>query len=120
MEARDGTLLIVEPADPAAGPWPVHSLDRVARSAFGTIAVGTVLEVRLKDQFEHELGGCLNHPIPKRRNAERRSSPPALGDARMERFGSTADQSYEISLSSPILSSTSPAEIDIDQVQTVR
>jgi hypothetical protein len=31
---------------------PVHFLDRVACSASGTIAIGTVLEVRLEDRFE--------------------------------------------------------------------
>src|SRR6266568_2379018 len=59
---------------------PVHFLDRVARSASGTIAIGTVLEVRLEDRFEHELGGSLNHPIPNRRNAERAFSAPRLWD----------------------------------------
>src|ERR1700674_4877051 len=50
---------------------PVHFLDRVHRPANGAIAVGIVLEVRLEDWFQHELGGGLNHPIANRRNAER-------------------------------------------------
>ena len=50
---------------------PVHFLDRVARPASGTIAVGTILEVRLEDRFENELGGSLDYPIPDRWNAER-------------------------------------------------
>ena len=58
---------------------PVHFLDRVACSASGTIAIGTVLEVRLEDRFEHELGGSLNHPIPNRRDAERAFSAPGFG-----------------------------------------
>src|SRR5215472_2903371 len=50
---------------------PVHFLDRVYRSASRAVSVGTVLEVRLEDRFQHELGGSLDHPIPDRRNAER-------------------------------------------------
>jgi len=58
----------------------VHFLDRVSCSASGTIAIVTVLEVRLEDRFEHELGGSLNHPIPNRRNAERAFSTSRLWD----------------------------------------
>ncbi len=43
---------------------PVHFLDRVHRPACGTIAVGIVLEVRLEDWFQHELGGGLGLPDP--------------------------------------------------------
>jgi hypothetical protein len=50
---------------------PVHVLDCVHRTTRGTIAVGIVLEVRLEDRFQHELGGSLDHPIPDRWNAER-------------------------------------------------
>jgi hypothetical protein len=50
---------------------PVHFLDCVHRPACGTIAVGTVLEVRLEDGFQNELGGSLDYPIPDRWNAER-------------------------------------------------
>ncbi len=59
---------------------PVHFLNRIACSASGAIAIGTVLEVRLENRFEHELGGSLNHPIPNRRNAERAFSAPWLWD----------------------------------------
>src|SRR5665647_1130075 len=55
----------------APADQPVHFLDRVHRSANGAVAVGIVLEVRLEDRFQHELGGGLDHPIPDRRNAER-------------------------------------------------
>src|SRR5580704_10437349 len=55
----------------APADQPVHFLDRVYRSANGAITVGIVLEVRLEDWFQHELGGGLDHPIPDRRNAER-------------------------------------------------
>src|ERR1700738_3711448 len=60
-------------ASPACSPGKqVGSLpDRVHRPARGAIAVGIVLEVRLKDWFQHKLGGGLNHPIANRRNAER-------------------------------------------------
>ena len=59
---------------------PVHFLDRIACSASGTITIGTAIEVRLEDRFEHELGGSLNHPIPNRRNAEWAFSAPRLWD----------------------------------------
>src|SRR5216683_2934791 len=55
----------------APADQPVHFLDRAHRSTNGAVAVGIVLEVRLKDRFQHELGGGLHHPIPDRRNAER-------------------------------------------------
>src|SRR6266700_3472639 len=55
----------------APADQPVHFLDRVHRSATGAVAVGIVLEVRLEDRFQHELGSGLHHPIPDRRNAER-------------------------------------------------
>jgi hypothetical protein len=59
---------------------PVHFLDRVGRTTCGPIAISTVLEVRLKDRFQHELGGGLNHPVPDRRDAERALSTPRLRD----------------------------------------
>ena len=59
---------------------PVHFLDRVGRTTCGPIAIGTVLEVRLEDRFQNELGGGLNHPIPDRRDAERAFSTPRLRD----------------------------------------
>ena len=46
----------------------MHFLDRVHRPADGAVAVGVVLEVRLEDRFQHELGGGLDHPIPDRRD----------------------------------------------------
>src|SRR3982075_829296 len=55
----------------APADQPVHFLDRVYRSTNGAVAVGVVLEVRLEDRFQHELGGGLDHPIPDRRNTER-------------------------------------------------
>ena len=54
---------------------PVHFLDRVHRPACGTIAVGIVLEVSLKDWFQHELGRGLDYAIPDGRNAERSLAP---------------------------------------------
>src|SRR6202022_1250590 len=55
----------------APADQPVHFLDRVYRSTNGAVAVGVVLEVRLEDRFQHELGGGLYYPIPDGRNAER-------------------------------------------------
>ena len=49
----------------------MHFLDRVHRPAGRAVAIGIVLEVRLEDGFQHELGGGLGHPITDRRNAER-------------------------------------------------
>ena len=65
----------VAPAD-----QPVHFLDRVHRPARGPVAIGIVLEVRLEDRLQHELGGGLNHPIPDRRNAERTLAATRLRD----------------------------------------
>src|ERR1700692_4914840 len=55
----------------APADQPVHFLDRVHRSANGAVAVGIVLEVRLEDWFQHELGGGRPPPLPDRWNAER-------------------------------------------------
>src|ERR1700716_2170123 len=55
----------------APAAQPVHFLDRVYRSTNGAVAVGVVLEVRLEDRFQHELGGGLYYPIPDGRNTER-------------------------------------------------
>jgi hypothetical protein len=56
----------VAPAD-----QPVHFLDCIGRTATGPVPIGTILEIRLEDRFQHELGGGLNHPIPNGRNAQR-------------------------------------------------
>jgi len=50
---------------------PVHFLDRIHRPASRAIAVGIVLEIRLENGFQHELGGSLSHSITDRWNAER-------------------------------------------------
>src|SRR5438876_9869276 len=42
----------VAPAD-----VPVHFLNRIGCPTCGAIAVGVVLEVRLKDRLQHEFGG---------------------------------------------------------------
>src|SRR6516164_9417344 len=42
---------------------PVHVLDCIYRPASGTIAIRIVLEVSLKDWFQHDLGGSLNHAV---------------------------------------------------------
>src|SRR3977135_3804692 len=43
-------------------------LARVHRSTNGAVAVGIVLEVRLEDWFQHELGSGLYYPIPDGRD----------------------------------------------------
>ena len=65
----------VAPAD-----QPVRFLDRIARAAARAIAISGILEVRLEDRFQDELGGGLNHPIPDRRDAERAFAPSRLRD----------------------------------------
>src|SRR3954466_13089553 len=50
---------------------PVHVLDRVGPAATGPITIGAILEVRLEDGFQHQLGGGLDHPVPNGRDAER-------------------------------------------------
>ena len=65
----------VTPAD-----VPVHFLDRVHCPTSRAVAVGIVLEVRLEDRFQHQLGGGLNHPIPDRRDAERAFAAARLRD----------------------------------------
>src|SRR6195256_5720622 len=86
----------------APADQPVHFLDRVHRSANGAVAVGIVLEVRLEDRFQHELGGGLHHPIPDRRNTERslasvrlryRHPPHRIGPVRLrDQFLAQASQ----------------------------
>jgi hypothetical protein len=49
----------------------MHFLDCIHRPASGAVAVRIVLEVSLKDWFQHELGGSLNHAVPDGWNAER-------------------------------------------------
>jgi hypothetical protein len=36
---------------------PVHFLDGVGRTATGPVTIGTILEIRLEDRFQYELGG---------------------------------------------------------------
>jgi len=58
----------------------VRFLDRIDRAATRPIAIGTVLEIRLKDWLQHDLCRGLNHPIPDRRDAERTFAASRLGD----------------------------------------
>jgi hypothetical protein len=67
----------VAPAD-----QPVRFLDRIDRAAPQAIAIGAVLEVRLEDRLEHDLGGGLDHPIPYRWDAKRTFAAPWLLDRR--------------------------------------
>jgi hypothetical protein len=63
----------------------VHFLDRVGRTTCEPIAISTVLEVRLENRFQNELGGGLNYPIPDRRDAERAFSPVTPAHVRRRR-----------------------------------
>ena len=65
----------VAPAD-----QPVRFLDSIDRAAARAIAIGAVLEVRLEDRLQHNLGGGLDHPIPYRRDAEWTFAAPRLRD----------------------------------------
>ena len=65
----------VAPAD-----QPVHFLDGIGPAAAGSIAISRVLEIRLEDRFQHQLGGGLDHPIPDRRDAKRAFAAPRLRD----------------------------------------
>ena len=67
----------VAPAD-----QPVRFLDCIDRAAARAIAIGAILEVRLKDRLEHDLGGGLDNPVPYRRDAKRAFSAPGLRDRR--------------------------------------
>ncbi|GAC1573967.1 MAG: hypothetical protein NVS3B5_03950 [Sphingomicrobium sp.] len=42
----------------------MHFLDRLTTAPSRAIAIGAILEVRLKDWLQYEFGGCLNYPIP--------------------------------------------------------
>jgi hypothetical protein len=63
---------------------PVRFLDGIDRATTRSIAIGAVLEVRLEDRLQHDLGGGLNYPVPDRRHtpSELHSSPIDLGDRR--------------------------------------
>ena len=64
----------------APAEQPVHFLDRVAPLRARPVAIGTVLEVRLEDRLQHQLGGGLHHPVPDRRDAERPLAAAGLRD----------------------------------------
>src|ERR1700758_4797411 len=55
-------------------------MDGIDRAATRPIAVGTVLEVRLEDRLQHDLGCGLNHTVPDRRDAERTFAAARLRD----------------------------------------
>src|SRR6266508_5508063 len=59
-----------------AGSQIADLLNRVLRSAPWAKAVTARLKIRLKDRFEHQLQGSLDHPIPCGRNG------PRIGPAR--------------------------------------
>src|SRR5215468_10846454 len=64
----------------ALAQMPMDVLDCVHRPASGTIAVRIVLEVGLKDRFQHKFGGGFNHAIPDGWNAERALASANLRD----------------------------------------
>src|ERR1039458_10490418 len=57
--------------------------DGVLGSALGAEAIGTWLEVRLKDGFEHQLQGGLHHSIGSGRDAKAAEFPVRLGYHRL-------------------------------------
>src|SRR6266568_2368731 len=59
---------------------PVRFLDGIDRAATRPIAISTVLQVRLENRLQHELGGGLNDPIPNRWDAERAFPASRLGN----------------------------------------
>ena len=59
---------------------PVHFPDCIGRTAAGPVTIGTILEIRLEDRFQYELGGSLNHPIPDCGDAQRAFATSRLRD----------------------------------------
>ena len=58
----------------------MHFLDRILRAPLRPVAIGMRIEVRLKDRFQHQLGGGLHHPVPDGRDAERPLAAAGLRD----------------------------------------
>jgi hypothetical protein len=60
----------------------VHFLDRILRAPLRSIAISIRIEVRFKDRFQQQLGGCLHHPVPNSRDDqhELHLSPVRLWD----------------------------------------
>src|SRR5450432_617971 len=54
--------------------------DRILGAALRPVAVGIRIEVRFKDGFQQQLGGCLYHSVPNGRNPERPLAPTGLRD----------------------------------------
>ena len=48
----------------------MHRPNRIVRRTPRSIAIGTVLEVRFEDRFQHQLRGRLRHAVPNRRDPE--------------------------------------------------
>src|SRR5712672_879561 len=59
---------------------PVRFLDGIDRATTRSIAIGTIFQVRFEYRLQHDLGGGLNHPIPNRRNPERKFTASRFGD----------------------------------------
>lgn len=58
----------------------MHFLDCICCAPLGPVAIGAVLEVRLEDGLQHELGCALRYPVPNRRDTERALAAARLGD----------------------------------------
>ena len=54
-------------------------LDCIGRAATRPIAISAVLEVRLEDRLQHDLGGGLDDPAADRGNSERTLASPGFG-----------------------------------------
>jgi hypothetical protein len=59
---------------------PVRLLDGIDRAATRAIPISAILEVRLENRFQHNLGGGLRHPVPNRRDAKRTFAATRLRD----------------------------------------
>jgi len=60
----------------------VRRLDGVDRAPLGPVPVGAVLQVRLEDRFQHQLGGGLDDPVPDGGNAKRPLPAAGFGNHR--------------------------------------
>src|SRR6266540_6645309 len=57
-----------------------HLGHRVVCPAIGAKPVGAREKVRLKDRLQHQLQGCLGHPVPDGRNPQTTQLPARLGN----------------------------------------
>jgi hypothetical protein len=78
MESKHASISRAPPAI-AAGAVAVDLGDRVVRAPHGPETVGDQLEVGLEDRLQHQLEGCLDHPVGDGRDAELAHLPASAG-----------------------------------------